>query len=461
MPKKRNLPKPHARILIVDDEEMCLLSLKSYLEELQGYEVICAASGHEALTLLETQVVDLAISDLLMPKMNGIQLMHAARELYPTLPFIIFTAQGSIESAVNAMKQGAFDYLEKPLDPQTFDVVLQRALNFARISHENAQLREHFRERFSFHTIVTQSPAMRQALELAARVAESPKTTISLAGESGVGKEVLARAVHCESGCLPGSFVAVNCAAIPELLLESELFGHVRGAFTGADYDREGKFGMARGGTVLLDEIGDMPLLLQAKLLRVLEERTFEKVGSNTPLPADFRVIVATHRNLADLVKQGSFREDLYHRINVVPIVIPPLRERKEDIPLLTDFFLNLFRQHQGKALPGISKKAMDLLLSYSWPGNVRELRNVLEYATIMVSDELIRPEHLHFSSRQPLTGAHESAATIDFHISLPPEELSLDAITAKILDMTLQQCGGNKSRAAALLKVNRKMFYR
>jgi len=203
-----------------------------------------------------------------------------------------------------------------------------------------------------------------------------------------------------------------------------------------------------------------MPLLLQAKLLRVLEERTYEKVGSNTPLPADFRVIVATHRNLADLVRHGTFREDLYHRINVVPIVIPPLRERREDIPLLTDFFLNLFRQHQGKALPGISKKAMDLLLSYSWPGNVRELRNALEYATIMVSDELIRPEHLHFSSSQPISGTPESA-TIDFHISLPPEELSLDTITAKILDMTLQQCGGNKSRAAALLKVNRKMFYR
>jgi DNA-binding NtrC family response regulator len=459
MPRKRNSPKPHARILIVDDEEMCLLSLKTYLES-QEYEVMCAASGHDALSLLETQIVDLVISDLLMPEMNGIQLMHAARELHCAIPFVIFTAQGSIESAVTAMKQGAFDYLEKPLDPQTFDVVLQRALKFAHISRENAQMREHFRERFSFHNIVTQSPVMRQALELAARVAASPKTTISLAGESGVGKEVLARAVHFESGCLPGSFVAVNCAAIPELLLESELFGHVRGAFTGAEHDREGKFCLARGGTVLLDEIGDMPLLLQAKLLRVLEERTYEKVGSNKPLPADFRVIVATHRNLTGLVRQGTFREDLYHRINVVPIAIPPLRERREDIPLLTDFFLNVFRQHQGKALPGISKKAMDLLLSYSWPGNVRELRNMLEYATIMVSDELIRPEHLRLPVARSLSGMPESA-TIDFHISLSPEDISLNAVTSKILDMTLQQCGGNKSRAAALLKVNRKMFYR
>ena len=459
MPRKQNLPEVSARILIVDDEEISLFSLKSHLQS-QGHKVICAADGPEALALLKKQAADLVISDLVMPEMSGIQLMHAARERHPTLPFILFTAQGSIESAVTAIKQGAFDYLEKPFVPQTFDMVLRRALEFARISHENAQLREHFREQFSFQNIVTQSPVMRQALELAARVALSPKTTISLMGESGSGKEVLARAVHFASGCMPGGFVAVNCAAIPESLLESELFGHVRGAFTGAEQDREGKFSMARNGTVLLDEIGDMPLILQAKLLRVLEERTYEKVGSNRPLPADFRVIVATHRNLADLVGQGAFREDLYHRINVVPIAIPPLRERKEDIPPLVDFFLNFFRRHQGKALPGISKKAMDLLVSHSWPGNVRELRNVLEYATIMVSDELIRPEHLRLPAARLLSGKPETD-TVDFHISLSPEELSLDNITAKILDMTLQKCGGNKSQAAALLKVNRKVFYR
>jgi len=459
MPRKQNLPEPHARILIVDDEEISLFSLKNYLQS-RGHEVACASAGHEALCLLKKQAVDLVISDLDMPEMNGIQLMHAAGEHHPTIPFIFFTAQGSIENAVAAIKQGAFDYLEKPFDPQAFDVALQRALEFARLFHENAQLREHFRERFSFHNIVTQSPAMRKVLELAARVAASPKTTISLTGESGSGKEVLAQAVHFASGCLPGSFVAVNCAAIPESLLESELFGHVRGAFTGAEQAREGKFGMARGGTVLLDEIGDMPLPLQAKLLRVLEERTYEKVGSNTSLPADFRVIAATHRNLADLVRQGTFREDLYHRINVVPITIPPLRERREDIPLLVDHFLGFFRQHQGKALPGVSKKAMDLLVSYSWPGNVRELRNVLEYAAIMVSDELIRPEHLHLKASQPLLDAPD-ISTVDFQICIPSEELSLDTIIGKILDITLQRCGGNKSRAAALLKVNRKMFYR
>jgi len=459
MPKNRIMPGATASILVIDDEEISLLILQNHLLH-HGHDVLCASSGHEALSLLEKQPVDLVVSDLVMPGMDGIQLMRAAKERHPALPFIFYTAQGSVESAVAAIKQGALDYLEKPFDPTAFEVVLQRALEFVRLSSENTQLRQHFRERFSFQNIVTQSPVMAQALELAARVAASPRTTISLTGESGAGKEVLARAVHFASGCLPGNFVAVNCAAIPESLLESELFGHVRGAFTGAEREREGKFSLAHGGTVFLDEIGDMPLALQAKLLRVLEERTYEKVGSNRPVQADFRVIVATYRDLADLVRQGAFREDLFHRINVVPIAIPPLRERREDIPLLVDFFLNLFRKHQGKALPGVSKKAMDLLISYDWPGNVRELRNVLEYAAIMVSDELIRPEHLRLPSAPPSPGTAR-ADMFDFRISLSAGEISLDAITGKILEIALQRCGGNKSQAASLLKINRKMFYR
>jgi DNA-binding NtrC family response regulator len=448
-----------SRILIVDDDKVSLVMLQKHLLR-QGHNVTSAMSGQEALSQLAKQMVDLVISDFVMPEMDGIQLMLAAKEKYPQLHFIILTALGSIESAVSAIKLGALDYLEKPFDVKRFDIVLQRTLKYGRLSNENSLLLEHFRERFSFNNIVTQSPVMHQTLELAARVTTSPRTTINLNGESGVGKEVLARAIHSESGCLPTTFVAVNCASIPEALLESELFGHVRGAFTGAEREREGKFSLARGGTILLDEIGDMPLLLQAKLLRVLEERTYEKVGSDTPLQAEFRVIVATHRNLAQMVKQGTFREDLFHRINVVPISIPPLRERKEDIPVLTDFFLNIFRRHQGKTLPGISKRAMDKMVSYSWPGNVRELRNMLEYAAIMTSDELIRPEHLRFSTPQTFPATLDTA-TVDFHVSIPSEELSLGAITTKILDLALQYCNGNKSKAATLLKVNRKMFYR
>jgi len=459
MPCIQNISRNNSSILIVDDDKISLVVLEKYLLR-QDYAVICASNGEEALSFLEKQRVDLVITDLVMPGMDGVQLMQAAKALYPALPFILYTARGSIESAVSAIKQGAIDYMEKPFHPQTLDVVLQRTLEFGRLSNENEQLREHFRQRFSFHNIVTRSPVMHQTLELAARVAASPKTTISLTGESGVGKEVLARAIHFTSNGLPTGFVPVNCASIPDALLESELFGHVRGAFTGAEREREGKFSLARGGTILLDEIGDMPLPLQAKLLRVLEERTYEKVGSNTSLQADFRVIVATHRNLAEMVRQGTFREDLFHRINVVPIVIPPLRERKEDIPLLVEFFLNIFRKHQGKALPGISIKAMDLMVSYSWPGNIRELRNVLEYAALLTSDELIRPEHLRLPSAPSPAGTAQTD-TIDFHLSLAPEEMSLDTLTMKIMEMALQRCGGNKSKAAALLKVNRKKFYR
>lgn len=454
-----NMARLTSRILIVDDDKVSLLLLKNHLLR-QGYEVHSADNGPEALALLGKQRMDLVITDLVMPGMDGIQLMRAAKALYPALPCILYTAQGSIESAVSAIKQGAVDYLEKPFHPQTLDMVLQRALEYRRLANENEHLREHYRERFSFHNIVTRSPIMHQTLELAAQVAASPRTTISLAGESGVGKEVLARAIHFASNGLPAGFVPVNCASIPEALLESELFGHVRGAFTGAEREREGKFSLARGGTVLLDEIGDMPLPLQAKLLRVLEERTFEKVGSNVSIQADFRVIVATHRNLADMVRQGGFREDLFHRINVVPIAIPPLRERKEDIPLLVEFFLNIFRKHQGKSLPGVSKKAMDLIVSHSWPGNVRELRNVLEYATLLTSDELIRPEHLRLPAA-PLPAGAAQTDTIDFHLSLSPEELSLDNLNQKIMEIALQRCGGNKSRAASLLKISRKKFYR
>ncbi|MFH0785279.1 MAG: sigma-54 dependent transcriptional regulator [Pseudomonadota bacterium] len=448
------------RILIVDDEKTARKVLQQHLLR-HGHDVIFATNGREALFLLEKNAVDLVITDLLMPEMDGLQLMQLIKEHHPLLPIIFCTGNATIESAVSAIRQGAFDYLEKPIRTQMLNVVLQRALEFSRISNENVHLREHFRKRFSFHNIVTQSPAMQETLEMAARVASSPSTTVNLAGESGVGKEVLARAIHFESGCLPGTFVAVNCASIPESLLESELFGHVKGAFTGAEREREGKFSLARKGTILLDEIGDMPLPLQAKLLRVLEERTYEKVGSNTPVPAVCRVIVATHRNLDEMVKQGTFREDLFHRINVIPITIPPLRERKEDIPVLVDFFLDLFRQHQGKELPGVSKKAMERIISYAWPGNVRELRNVLEYASIMTSDELIRPEHLRLPSNQLFFPSNSDGFSEDFHIRISAEELSLQAITARVLDIALQLCDGNKSKAATLLKVNRKMFYR
>lgn len=443
-------------ILAVDDDTISLRVLSGSLSHF-GYPVVTAASGAEALKLLKTTPCDLVISDLSMPEMDGLALLDELRRQGHLLPFIILTACGSIESVVAAMRSGASDYLEKPVNAAALRLTIERTLEHHRAVTENRAVREYLHGRYTFHNIITVCPTMKATLELASKVVSAPTTSVAVYGESGSGKEVLARAIHFASGGLPGNFVAVNCAAIPEQLLESELFGHVRGAFTGAERDRDGKFSLARRGTVFLDEIGDMPLNLQAKLLRVLEERSFEKVGSNTPVPAEFRVIVATHRNLAALVSESRFREDLFHRINVVPLNIPPLRERRDDIPLLTEHFLEQFRNHQGKQLPGISRTALEVLLGYSWPGNVRELRNILEYAAILVSDELIRPEHLRIPGTSSVSVRPPAG---EYSLDLPSFS-SLDEMTNRILELTLQRCNGNKSQAAALLKVDRKRFYR
>jgi DNA-binding NtrC family response regulator len=449
-------------IVAVDDDSICRFLLEAHLKG-AGFTAVPASNGVEALAILQRQHVDLIISDLVMPEMDGLKLLEQVQKLYPEIPIIVITAHGSVESAVEAMRRGAYDYLEKPYNPDDLRITIQRALDYQHVKRENEQIKGLLRERFTFQSIVTTNPAMKELLELASRVASARQTTVTIYGESGSGKEVLARAIHFAAKGLPAGFVAVNCAAIPEHLLESELFGHVRGAFTGADRDREGKFSVARHGTILLDEIGDMPLPLQAKLLRVLQERVFEKIGSNTPLPVECRVIIATNRNLPDLVSAGRFREDLYHRVNVFPLNIPPLCQRREDIPILCDHILEQLRQHLGKPLPGISEQAMEAMLSYRWPGNVRELRNCLERAAILTDAELIRPSHLGLGIS--LVDQVESGAVagdaVSYNLTMPLAELSLDALTERILAMTLERCGGNKSKASQLLGINRKAFYR
>ncbi len=448
-----------AKILTVDDDSISLQTISALLNKF-GFEVSAASGGIQALELIGQNVYDLVITDLRMPDMDGISLLEEARRRGITVPFIVVTVCGSIESAVAAMRKGAYDYLEKPYNAEMLQLTVQRAVDFYRAVAEHRQIMSHLQEQFNFQNIITVNPAMKDTLEMAARVSLSPRTTVAIYGESGTGKEVLARAIHFASKGLPGNFSAVNCAAVPDALLESELFGHVRGAFTSADKERDGKFQCAFGGTLFLDEIGDMPLQLQAKLLRVLEEKTFEKVGSNKLINLECRVIVATHRDLGDMVRKGTFRADLFHRINVVPLVLPPLRERLDDIPLLTDHFLEIFRQQLGKQLPGISKMANKRLTTWHWPGNIRELRNIIEYASIMVSDELIRPEHLRIAGDEGESTTSQSGV-IDFHIILPEAGLSLEAITDRALQIALERCAGNKSQAAALLKVDRKRFYR
>ncbi|MEI7818246.1 MAG: sigma-54 dependent transcriptional regulator [Desulfuromonadales bacterium] len=451
-----------ATILAVDDDATSLLVLGGFLKRF-GFEVVTASGGVQALELLVQQEFDLLISDLRMPVMDGISLLKEMRRRDINIPFIVMTACGSVESAVAAMHQGACDYLEKPFNPDSLQLTVQRAVDFHRAVSENLQIKAYLLERFTFQNIITVNTAMKKMLEMANKVCASQHTTVAIYGESGTGKEVLARAIHFASIGMPTGFVAVNCAAIPEHLMESEMFGHVKGSFTGADRDREGKFSQARNGTLLLDEVGDLPLPLQSKLLRVLQERTFEKIGGSDLIPLSCRIIVATNANLAQRVEAGLFREDLYHRINVFPLQIPPLRERKQDIRQICEHVYSELQQHLGKPLPGISLKAMDAILNYDWPGNVRELRNRLERAAILTSCDLVGPEHLGLLNELPQIGKPENTDLLSatYTLKMPTQNLSLAALTSQILVQTLERCRGNKSRAAQLLKIDRKMFYR
>jgi len=449
-----NAGQTEATILIVDDSELTRRRLEHKLKR-SGFECLVAEDGLDALEVILRHKVDIVLSDQQMPRMDGIELLREIKLRYPEMPFILLTAHGSVTKAVVSIKQGADDYLEKPYDPETLVATIRRSLNYRRLSEANRKLKDQLCSQHSFQNMVTRSPVMMNALRLAEKVAGAQDTTVAIYGESGTGKEVLARAIHFAGERVENRFVAVNCAGIPPALFESELFGHVKGAFTGADRDREGKFELARGGTILLDEIGDMPMDLQAKLLRVLEERVFEKVGSNRPVRADFRLIVATNRDLAELVSRGRFRKDLYHRINTFPITLPPLRERKEDIPLLVEYFMEQFRKDLGKKLPGVSQKAMDVLVGYNWPGNIRELKNCLERAAILVEDEPIQPEHLIVEKGTRVEEGDRVS------ITLPVNGFTLDAVIEETLRKALRMCNNNKTRAAEMLQVDRKMFYR
>ncbi|MCP4901147.1 MAG: sigma-54-dependent Fis family transcriptional regulator, partial [bacterium] len=429
----------------------------------EGYRTLQAASGEQALEVMQNQHVDVILSDQVMPGMGGLELLRRVRKTHGDLPFIVITAHAEVNKAVEAIREGAFDYVQKPVNSDELAVTIQRALEFRRLTGENVKLRGHLRDLYGFEGIVAESESMMKVLNLAAKVAQTRNTSVALFGESGTGKEVLARAIHCAGESMENRFVAINCAAVPEGLLESELFGHRRGAFTGADRDRAGRIEQAAGGTLLLDEIGDMTVDLQAKLLRVLETRTFEKVGAQRTQEADFRLIVATHRNLEERVQGGQFREDLYHRVNVFPIHIPPLRDRREDIPPLTEKFIKELRQSLGRPLRGISDEALTMLKEHSWPGNVRELKNCLERAAILTEDDQIRPEHLLLSRATPTFDAipQDTQDKVVFSVALDPGEVSLDTVVDTVLEQTLQRFGDNKSKAAEFLKVNRKIFYR
>ncbi len=420
-----------------------------------GYVVTTARDASEALEHVSTQPIDIVLCDVKMPGINGHELVRQIHELEPDLPCIVVTGYSSPESSLEALRAGAYWYLEKPFEQGQLGVIrrlVEQAVEHGRLKAENRLLQSQLRSRYRFDNVVGESPALRRVLDVVDRVARSDSTVL-ITGESGTGKELVARAIHYNSPRAHRLLVTVNCGAIPEELLESELFGHVRGAFTGALSPREGRFALAHGGTIFLDEIGDMSLNLQIKLLRVLQEKQFEPVGSSKTQTVDVRVIAATNQDLPGLIAEKRFREDLFYRLNVIPIETPALRERSDDIPLLVEHFLKVLREEKGEASKGIAPDAMAALCAYRWPGNVRELENLVERLVILGGESEITLADLPRDFR---TG---SPAPLDSH-RLPPEGLSFNEVISRhersLIEQALDQTGWNKNRAAQLLDLNR-----
>ena len=388
-------PSALKKILVVDDDENFLKLIRIRLE-LSGYEVVTALNEDEAVIRIKEETFDLAVLDLRLVHQDGISLMEEIHSINPYVPIIILTAHGSIESAVEAMRKGAYTFLNKPYDPDELLMHIEKAMENQRLLSEVKRLEGLLKEKYDFKNIIARSEKMRRVLDLVSRVAPSD-STVYIFGESGTGKELIAKAVHLASDRRDNPYVTLNCAAIPETLLESELFGHERGAFTDAKKSHAGMFAQADTGTIFLDEIGDMSLSTQAKLLRVLQEKQFNPLGSGKPIEVDVRVITATNKDLEAMVSSGTFREDLFYRIHVIPIELPPLRERKEDVPLLAEHFLKEMSQRMKKDIKGFSSAAMQKLMLYAWPGNVRELKNTIEQAVAItrhdvISEEIILP---------------------------------------------------------------------
>lgn len=438
-------------ILVVDDEKNIRMGLGKSLE-MEGYSVFLAEDGAEAMKEMVRHEIDLVISDLRMPKVSGEELLKKISNAYPTVPVIILTGHGTVENAVNAMRNGAYDFVTKPVNLDRLNLLVKRALSSRKLVQEHRQLQEELArlEEKKSQPFIGKSSAMQRVFELIDQVAPT-KASLLVTGESGVGKEVVADAVHRRSDRRDKPFIKVHCAALSESLLESELFGHEKGSFTGASAQKKGRFELANGGTIFLDEIGEINPSVQIKILRVLQEKSFERVGGEKTIEVDTRIIAATNRDLKKEVEKGNFREDLFYRLNVINLNIPPLRERKEDIPLLSSAFLKEFAQENNKAVEGIDNKAAMALYNYHWPGNVRELRNCMESALVLSRKHIIGLEDLPPHIRE---GENLSVVTIDIGSTMAEAE-------KKIIKMTLTAFNNNKSKAAEVLGIGRKTLHR
>jgi two-component system, NtrC family, response regulator len=442
-------------ILVVDDEKNYLLVMDALLSE-GGYEVLTAGSAEEALKIVRKNDLDLVITDMKMPKVSGIALLEELKRLYPEIPVIIMTAFGTVEKAVEAMKKGAFDYIMKPFKNEEILLTIAKALTLRRLITENRCLRQDLQQKYRFENIVGNSRAMQVIFELIEKVAQT-RATVLISGESGTGKELIARAIHHRSPRSQGPFISVNCGALTETLLESELFGHEKGAFTHAIAMRKGRFELAEGGTLFLDEVGEMSPALQVKLLRVLQEMEFERVGGSRTIRVDVRMVAASNRELKAEVEAGNFREDLFYRLNVVHLEMPPLRQRPEDIPLLVAHFIQKYVTENTRGEVRIDPEVLKVLSRYTWPGNVRELENVIERAVILCSNNLITMTDLPPSLE---SSTSEMELNIDrlvpIHIPLPE---ALDRIEELMIRRALTQSGQVQVRAAELLGITKSLL--
>jgi DNA-binding NtrC family response regulator len=433
-------------ILIVEDEAKMRRLLELNLGE-DGFTTLSAGDAEAGMKLLRENPIDLVVTDLKLPGMNGLEFLHAVKRLNAALPVVVMTAFGTVETAVEAMKAGASDYVLKPFSLSEMRMVVRKELDVRNLREENRSLREALGKRYAHPNVVARSAKMQEVLATVERVAPT-NSTVLLGGESGVGKDLIARAIHEKSRRQAGPFIKINSTAIPENLLESELFGYEKGAFTGANASKPGKFELADKGTLFLDEIGDVPPVTQVKLLRVLQEREFERLGGTKTIKVDVRLIAATNRDLREALEQGTFREDLYYRLNVVPIDIAPLRQRKEDITDLVNLFISRFCSDSGKPVKGISPEAMRMLVNYHWPGNVRELQNIIERACALAKGIVLEAADIHLDVR-PAKAANEAGGFL-------PEGMTLEHWEDEMIQEALRRAHGNKSQAARLLGLSR-----
>jgi two-component system response regulator HydG len=448
--------KDKCKVLVVDDDSAHRTMLRTLISG-WGYAVSEADDGAAAIESVKAASFDLVLMDVRMVKVSGLEALEKIKSYNPAIPVIIMTAYSSVETAVEALKQGAHDYLTKPLDFDKLRLTLERAMEHIRLKEENRMLRESLGRQFDSQNIIGKSPAMIRLLETVAQVAPS-EATVLISGESGTGKELIAGAIHFNSLRKDGPFVKINCAAITETLLESELFGHEKGAFTGADRRKEGRFSQAHRGTLFLDEVSEMSLMMQVKLLRALQEREFNRVGGETTIQVDVRVIAATNKNLLEQINAGAFREDLYYRLNVVELAVPPLMKRKEDIPRLAQHFLKMFAAKNQKQIKGFTPQAMDNLIRYDWPGNVRELMNAVERGVVLARSAYLDESDFLFLTDSELSADEDLAGPSNLSVE---GDALLEEVEKTAILKTLEAAGGNKSEAARRLGITRKTLHK